>query len=238
MRFLINQNMEESKKPRELILETLIEKTSVKDQVFLNTKQAFQFFKDAMQELVKSFNSELISKGSVPLLEYKDRGDFEAELTVGDDLLVFNMHTNIFEFDQSHSVWKTSYVEKDNWAAFCGTINIYNFLSESFKLNRHDDLGYLIARVFINKDNHYLAEGKRQLGFLYNDYANSNATLEEMAKILESAILFTMDFDLLVPEYDNVNVITVAQMRENINSSKTQTAKRLGFSFNADNNEL
>lgn len=230
--------MEDSKTAQELILETLIEKNAVKKETFGNTKDAFELFKKQMQLFVESFNKQLEQKGVDPLLEYKDRGDYEAEMTVGDDLLVFNMHTNVFEFDQAHTVWKTSYLEKDPYAAFCGTINIYNFLADSFKNNRHDDLGYLIARVFVNKDNHYFVEGKRQLGFLYNDFPNAIVAEQDVQNILESAVLFTMDFDLLVPEYDNVNVITVAQMRENINSSKTQTAKRLGFNFNADTNDI
>jgi hypothetical protein len=230
--------MEEARNSRELILETLIEKSIIKQKVFENTKNAFQLFKDSMLELVKSFNNQLKAMGKLPMLEYKDRGDFEAEMIIGDDLLVFNMHTNVFEFDQDHIVWKSSYLQKDPAAAFCGTISIYNFLSDSFRYNRHDDLGYLIARVFVNKDSHYIVEGKRQLGFLYNDYVNSLITAEDVTKILDSAVLFTMDFDLLVPDYESVNVITVAQMQENINSSKTQTAKRLGFNFAADTNNI
>ena len=99
-----------------------------------------------------------------------------------------------------------------------------------------NDIGYLIARIFINKDKHYFVEGKRQLGFLYNDFVNSTINKEDISKILESAILFSLDFDLLVPEYENVNMISVLQMKENINQSKIQTAKRLGFKFNADTN--
>ena len=34
-------------------------------------------------------------------------------------------------------------------------------------------MGYCIGRIFINKENHYFVEGKRQLGFLYNDFMNS-----------------------------------------------------------------
>ena len=51
-------------------------------------------------------------------------------------------------------------------------INIYNFLADSFKYNRLNDVGYLVGRVFLNKDLHYFVEGKRQLGFLYNDFVN------------------------------------------------------------------
>ena len=35
-----------------------------------------------------------------------------------------------------------------------------------------NDLGYLIGRIFINHENHFMVQGKRQLGFLYNDFIN------------------------------------------------------------------
>ena len=44
-------------------------------------------------------------------------------------------------------------------------INIYNFLSDSFVYDRERDLGYLVARVFLNKEGHFFVQGKKQLGF-------------------------------------------------------------------------
>ncbi len=221
---------------KNLIIETLLEKTKIKQKAHLNTLEAFNSFKATMQQFTIDYNSVLNYKTNDQLIDYKDKGVFEAEMRVGEDLIMINMHTNVFDFDKSHYIWKTSYLQKDPLASFCGTINIYNFLNDSFKYNRMNDIGYLIARIFINKDKHYFVEGKRQLGFLYNDFVNSTINKEDISKILESAILFSLDFDLLVPEYENVNMISVLQMKENINQSKIQTAKRLGFKFNADTN--
>jgi len=100
--------------------------------------------------------------------------------------------------------------------------------------NRLHDLGYLIARIFINKDKHFYVEGKRQLGFLYNDFQNMVMNEVYMRAICESAILYALDFDLLVPPYDQVKQITVQQrVAEHIQATQT-TAKRLGFRFQAD----
>ena len=44
----------------------------------------------------------------------------------------------------------------------------------------------------------------------------------------------TLEFDLLVPPYDTMKIVSVAQMKEKINKSKTVTGKRLGFKFYAD----
>src|SRR5574340_1141800 len=57
-------------------------------------------------------------------------------------------HTNVFEFDTRHLVWKTSYVKEKATRSFCRMINVYNFLPDSFKYNRANDLGYLVARIF------------------------------------------------------------------------------------------
>jgi len=227
--------MQEKKEPRELILDTVQEKNTVKQQAFDKTFRAFETIKDTCRLFENQFNRELVSLGQEPLLEFKDRGSYDADLQVASDLIVFNMHSNIFTFDKSNRIWKTSYLQNQPNASYCGMISVYNFLSDSFKFNRMNDIGYLIARIFVNKDNHYFIEGKRQLGFLYNDFANTEIDYENIKKIIESAILFTLDFDLLVPEYDTVNTLSVAQITENISNSKTQTAKRLGFKFNADN---
>lgn len=229
---------DQSKKTKELILNTLIEKTAIKKQAFNNTLECLNLIKDTLKEIATEYNASLEDKGCEPLLEYKDRGIYELEFKIAGDMIVFNMHTNIFDFDKSHNIWKMAYVQKDPTAAYCGVINVYNFLADSYKYSRLNDIGYLIARIFINKEQHYFIEGKRQLGFLYDNFDKSVISPADIRKILESTLLFTLDFDLLVPEYDQVNMLTVAQMKENINNSKTQTAKRLGFKFNADNDDV
>ena len=223
---------------KELIINTLIEKTSTKRIVFENTVKVCGLFKDACQLFADSYNSELLNKGIHSNIEFKERDTFDFELHFSDDILFFCMHSNIFTFDKGSTIWKSSYLQNEPNASYCGVISIYNFLADSFKYNRTTDIGYLVARIFINKDLHYFVEGKRQLGFLYNDFVNSVIDLESIQKIIESTLLFTLDFDLLVPEYNNVNTITVAQMLENITSAKTQTAKRLGFKFTVDSNQF
>ncbi len=227
------------KKPtaKDLILKTLQDKSNIKQQVYKNISETFKVLKDVLQELVKEYNKSLKIDKRV-ILEYKDRGAFEAEIKVAGDLLIFNMHSNIFEFDSGHGIWKTSYVQNNVMSTYSGIINIYNFLSDSFKYNRLDDIGYLIARIFINKDNHYFVEGKRQLGFLYNNFEDSIIDKDAIKNIVESAILYSLDFDLFVPPYDNVKIVSVAQMKEKINKSKIQTGKRLGFRFYADDDKV
>lgn len=226
------------KTAKDKIVKTLIDKSCMKQKVYDNTKEVFKMLKETLKELVTEYNKELKPYDNRVLLEYRDKGTFEVELKIAGDLLIFNMHSNIFEFSRNHGVWKISYVKNDKLAVYCGIINVYNFLSDSFKYNRVNDLGYLLGRLFINKDKHFFVEGKREIGFLYNDFGNAIIDKSNIKKILESIILYTLDFDLLVPPYDDVIAVTVDQMKERMSKHKMQTGKRLGFKFYADNDGM
>lgn len=219
---------------KELIANTLLEKSGMKQTVYSNTLTTFGLIKEVLTEMSKEYSQFLKNKDSRLNIEYKDRGKFDVEFRISSDILVFSMHTNVFKFDRNHNVWQLSYVKDNNFNAFCGTINIYNFLSDSFKYNRADDLGYLIGRIFINREMHYFVEGKRQMGFLYNNFGQAVVDKESIKRIIESALLYTLDFDLLVPPYDMVKIASVDQMNNKIDSAKLQTGKRLGFKFNSD----
>jgi hypothetical protein len=115
-----------------------------------------------------------------------------------------------------------------------GIINIYNFLADSFKYSRFDDLGYLIARIFINHENQYFVEGKRQMAMLFTNYGNEEISKAALQNIIYTAIQYALEFDLLVPPYDTVKIATVGQAEAKIQHSKVITGKRLGFQFNSD----
>ncbi len=225
-------------KVQEEIIETLKDKAEIKQLVYDHSLSAFKILKEELESTVNLLNKELKNCDKRVLLEYKDRGDFEAEIKVAGDILVFNMHSNIFEFENSHNIWKTTYVHKDKLNSYCGVINIYNFLADSFKYNRLDDLGYMIGRLFINKDEFFFVEGKNQMAFLQNDFGNIKIDREHIKNVIDSAIKYSLEFDLLVPPYKYVEEVTVAQMNDRINKSKTKTGKRLGFQFYSDNEEV
>ena len=150
-------------------------------------------------------------KGSC--IEYKETGEYEAKVRVAGDLLIFQMHTNVFKFDRENSLWKTSYLSENENRGYCGIINIYNFLNDSFKYNRSNDLGYLVGRIFVNFENHFMVEGKRQLGFLYNDFINNVLDKDQLKSIIQSAIIYSLDFDLLVPNYDLIKEVSVSRCK-------------------------
>lgn len=216
------------------ILDNLKDKSAVKQIVHDNTLKVLSDIKEILEELVREFNIKLAGTDQRVHLEYTDNGMYGAQLKIAGDLLIFAMHSNVFEFDRSHGVWKTSYVQADRMASYCGIINIYNFLADSFKFNRMQDLGYLVGRIFINKDLHYFTEGKRQLGFYFNNFGNETLNRSSLTHIINLAINYTLEFDLLVPPYDTVKIASVEQISDRIQFSRLRTGKRLGFQFNSD----
>ncbi len=216
------------------IISTLKEKSLLKQKVYDNTFDSFSVLKEVLKGLSKDINTNLIGTDSRIRMEYTDRSNFDAQLKVAGDILLFSMHSNIFQFDRDHPAWKTAYIQKNKFNAYSGIINIYNFLADSFRYSRLDDLGYLIARIFINHEKQYFVEGKRQMGMLFTNYGNEEISKNSMQIIISTAIQYSLEFDLLVPPYDTVKIATVGQAEAKIQHSKVMTGKRLGFQFNSD----
>ncbi len=216
------------------ILATIKDKALLKQEVYKNTKDIFEDLRLVVQNLIIEYNLDLGEQDESVLLNFEDKGEFEFKIKIASDILVFSLHTNVFQFNRDHNVWKQSYVKTNPDNAYSGIINVYNFLADSFKYNRFEDLGYLVARIFINRENHYIVEGKRQMGLLETDLSVSTANHDNLRNIVETAINYSLNFDLLVPPYDNVKIMSVGQMFEKIQNSRTPTGKRLGFQFKSD----
>ena len=220
---------------RKKILETIVSKSTLKQKVFDNTFATFNDLKETLLEMASEMDDQL--DGLLDrrvLLEYRDRGKFEAQIQVANDLLIFQMHTDVFEFEPNHVIWQNPYVQTDRDNSYCGVINIYNFLSDSFKFNRNADEGYLIGRIFINREKCYFVEGKQQTSMRPMQFGKAEIDSEALVRILESAIYYALHFDLLLPSYDDNKRVTVDQFNTKLDNSKFVTGKRLGYDFDVD----
>ena len=94
-----------------------------------------------------------------------------------------------------------------------------------------NDVGYLIARIFVNKEGHFFVQGKRQFSFLYNDLSAFEINAEIIKLIIQTSILNTIDFDLFVPPFEQVNEVTLAQNIMETGNAALKTGKRLGFNY-------
>ena len=85
-----------------LIVDTLKGKSVLKQKVFDNTAVAFMMVKDILKNLARDVNGNLGGVDQRIRMEYTDRSTFDAQLKVAADLLLFSMHSNIFQFDREH----------------------------------------------------------------------------------------------------------------------------------------
>jgi hypothetical protein len=220
--------------PRAMIHEIIREKSVLKQDVFTNTLNKFSDLKEVLKDTLNDIQTNFEKKDPRVEFNLRHQGDFQSELKIAGDVLIFQMHTNVFQFDSSHNLWRSGYLKEDDRNSYVGIINIYNFLADSFKYQRVQDVGYLIGRIFINREDHFMVQGKRQLGYLYNDFINSILDREAMTRIVDSSILYTLDFDLLTPPYENMQVVTVEEIQSMNHSHTMATGKRLGFQFNVE----
>ncbi len=223
---------------QELIIQTLKEKSSLKQDIYRLNLSVFDQFKTALKEVASSLHDEIQQIDKRIVIEYSENSPFSIQVRTAGDILVFEMHTNVFLFDAQHKIWNLSYVQEDHSRGYCGLINIYNFLSDSIQYKRVNDVGYLIGRIFINKESHFMVEGKRQMGFLYNNFSTDIITPQRIKEVIQSAILFCLNFDLLMPPYEAVQETTFSQINENAQSIKAITGKRLGFRFHKDEDHI
>jgi hypothetical protein len=224
----------DDKTKRADILEILKEKAVVKKDVFEKTKDVFADLKKVIQEFSETLAEDVKVLDTPLIVTSLEKGKYEIRLTIAGDVLVFMMHSNVFDFEKSHKVHRTSYVKDNKGKSYCGMINVYNFLSDSFKYNRVNDYGYLIGRIFINQDLHFFVEGKKEMGFLFNDFQNSKFDDKAMLSVVETIVKHCLSFELFTPPYNEVAHVSVDQIETASTIMKMKTGKRLGYQFNTD----
>lgn len=212
-------------------------KGNLKQDVYHITLERFEVFKETLKDIVKQLHQAKDSNDKFDV-EYKAEGKYEAKIKFAGDVLIFNMHSNVFGFQADSPVHKMPYVKQDPTREFCGMIEVYNFLADSFKYSRVYDIGYLIARIFINKEGHFFVEGAEQLGFLYQEFDKMVLSDELIAMIIENAMLYSINFDLWVPKYEQVRQLTVGQKIQQQGNITHLTGKRVGFEFSNLNKDL
>ena len=219
---------------REQILKMLREKSVMKQDVYRNTHLAVDMIKEAVKEIAEDLHTEVLQIDKRISIDYRFPSDHEIEMKVAGDMLVFYMHSNVFEFDKGHPMFKTGYVKQNELNSYCGIIYVYNFLADSFKYNRLQDLGYLISRIFVNKQNRFFMESKPPLGYKYTNFSAEPVSKEVLKEILYDLIIHAISFDLYTPPVDAVREISLNEIQERVQSDKMKTGKRLGFKSQTD----
>jgi hypothetical protein len=220
---------------------TLVEKlkvhSSMKQFIHRNTMSNIAAIKKEMMVLSSNLTKDVTTVDKNVEIIFTDKGEFEAELRFSGDSLVFAMHTNTFTFADDHPIHQLDYVKEDPRRAYCGLIQIYNFLSDSIKYNRLGDYGYLIGRIFVNSENRFFIDGKEKMGFDLLNYHQQEFNSEIIQTIISESMLYCIDFELLTPPFEQSSIITLEEKQYNHTASGMNTGKRIGFEF-SNNKEV
>ncbi len=210
------------------IFEGLTQKSAAKQEIYRNTLEAFKMLKKVSKELVTKLSTRVSPLDSSVVIEYRDVNELEFHIKIAGDLLIFVMHSNIVTFPEDYDLMKSDYVEADFKRRFFGHIMAYNFMADSVKYNRMNDPGYLLGRLLINIENHFYLEGVDQLDLKYQDIAKNKLSEEAVNLMVESAMIASVNNDLIAQDLEDIRKITVKQKLDNQQVSRTQ---KVGFNF-------
>jgi len=221
---------------RAQLLKLLLDKSALKQDIAEDCEKVFESFKERIKveldTLQKSITDPRIR------LSFVDKGKFEIHVYIGSDVLVFNLHQNVFRLPDNNPLWGTNYFSKNENNGYFGIINVYNFLAESFLQNRMDDRGYLIGRIFINHERHFMIEGKGAIVAHFRDPQHLLLNDQLTGVIVQMVFAYALQFDLYIPPFEYYSEVSVAQIQYIGETLKLQTAKRLGFKMSDEDNEI
>ncbi len=217
--------MERSQDPVEDILYQLKNKVLVKQKTFDNLKQTFKGLEEECVKLIQALSQSIENEKLV--VAHQPISENEFHIQVGGDMVVFLMHTNIITLDKAHGILQSDYVKQEESRKFFGQILIYNFMSDSLKYKRMNDPGYLLARIFLNVDNFFFAEGEGQFSFLFNNISSQPINKVDFSVLSKIAIDLAIKTDLTAPNFPEIKNITLLA-KEN-HTQLLGGGKKIGF---------
>ena len=213
------------------VVNLLSAKASLKQDVFTVTKSVFQQMKTLTMDITERIKNSAAVDTEKVRVEFEDLNEFEFQLKVGGDIVVFLMKTNVFALPIDHKDIKNKYFKTDWKNAYFGQIMIYDFIADSVKFNRVDDVGYLIERIFVNVEEHFMVEGLKNIAYTFPDVSRNILNNEILESLIEDAILVSIETDLVSTSYaENFN-LTIEERR--IKRGKVAGSK-LGFQMSSN----
>lgn len=212
---------------RESVLNLLHDKVSLKQDVLAVTKKWFKVLNDSLASEVGVLRGGL--KDTRIRMDFTLKSEYESRVMIGSDAIIFHLHSNVFTIPEDNPLWKDAYVKKDFSRGYFGVIYVYNFSAQSILQNRIGDEGGLLARIYINKENHFVIEGVQQVALRFPKISKNTLSTERVVEMLHLLFLGAVSNDLIIPPYDAVSGINVDQLNELSENLGIRTNKTLGF---------
>jgi len=225
--------MSDQPDPLDHIKHLLESKSTAKQITYKNLQAAFALLSKESKRIIQELSKKIKPGDEDVTVSFATIHEQEFHVKLAGDLLVFVLHTNIVTFDETHPVMQDPYIKLNEVNRYFGQIMVYNFMSDSFKYNRVNDPGYLLARLLINHEGRYVVEGEGSLGALSNKISDGSITEAELNILVKFALTIAIENDLMAPPFPDVRFITLYQKME-----KTQemgAGQKIGFKMSYQN---
>ena len=224
--------MAEEIDPIDHIRRLLESKSTAKQITYKNLLDAFAILAKESERVVDDLRKKTRTGDADVTEEFIEINEHEFHVKLAGDLLVFVLHTNVVTLPPDHPVMSDPYIKENEVNRYFGQIMIYNFMSDSFKFNRVNDPGYLVARLLINHEARYVIEGDGRLGALFNKISGGPISEMELNVLVKLVLMIAIENDLMAPPFPQVQYITVHQKME-----KTQElggGQKIGFRMSSE----
>lgn len=219
--------MKEKYDPLAQIIKLLNDKCNVKQRAYRSLKETFTLLIKEAKSVVKEINAKASQVDEDISISFIQESENEFHIIIAGDMLIFFMHTNIITLDKEHGLNKSPYVQEEPFRKYLGQINVYNFMHDSFKYNRLNDPGYLLSRIFVNYEGHFLIEGERQLNFMFEDVSSQPVTATDINIFVKILISQAIESDLQAPNFPDIRNITLNQKMKK--TEALGSGKKIGF---------
>ena len=214
----------------DLIIEKLKNKACLKQEIYKVTLATFNELKKLAESIANELNDKLPADIDENVrVEFTDVNTFEFRMKFSGDTLAFIMHSNVVTLQPDHPAIVNDYVQENPNRAYFGSIRVYDFLSDSFKYNRFQDAGFLMARLLINMEKHYHVDAGIHFKALKQNLAKNEINENNMRFFIENAVLTAMEIDLIAPEYKDIFTVSLQQHFDN---NQGEAGTKLGFQMN------
>jgi len=219
--------MSQQPDPLDRIKDLLESKSTAKQITYKNLIKAFNGLSRESRRVITELKKKVKPGDDDVTVDFEAVNEHEFHVKLAGDLLVFVLHTNIVTLEDANPVMQTPYIKENAINRYFGQIMIYNFMADSFKFNRVNDPGYLLARLLVNHEGRYVVEGEGHLSTLNNKISDAPLTETDLEILVKFALTIAIENDLMAPPFPQVQFITLHQKME-----KTQelgAGQKIGF---------
>ena len=215
-----------SEDPIKYIKHLLESKSTAKQTAYKNIRRAFGILSEESKSIVEELKRRAKPNDKDVTVEYSSVTEQEFDVKLAGDMLIFVMNTNVVTLEEAHPIMTADYIRENEVNRYFGQIMVYNFMAESLKYHRHNDPGYLLARLMVNHESRFFIEGEKELE-VYNNISEVPVSEEDLKKVVKIVLKMAIENDLVAPPFTEVKSITLNQKRDH--TLELGGAQKIGF---------